>query len=200
MDAVSPPFDPPVPALRRRALCIGLLLTAGTALGQTDKKGWIVRPWPKDRKPPQLRLRTLDGEAWSLAAVRGRVVLLNFWATWCEPCRAEMPALQSLARRYEPDGLQAVAINYREGEPAIRRFLQHTPLALPILLDSDGEAASAWTPKIFPSTVVIGRDGRPAFTVIGEADWSGDEMQALITPLLRSGTGASANPARRRSP
>jgi thiol-disulfide isomerase/thioredoxin len=183
------------PGLRRRSVLLGAAtacaapLWLGVARGEgASTSKWNLRPWPKTRAAPRLQLRDLDGQPWSLAALEGQVVLLNFWASWCEPCRAEIPSLESLAKRYGSVGLSVVAINYQEGEPGIRRFLQGTPFTLPILLDGDGAAARAWTPLVFPSTVVIGRDGRPVFTVIGEADWTSDEAHRSITPLLDSAT------------
>jgi thiol-disulfide isomerase/thioredoxin len=179
---------------RRRALfalataCAAPLSWRAARAAAASTSTWNVRPWPKGRRAPRLELRDLDGQVFSLAAVKGRVVLLNFWASWCEPCRAEIPSLESLAKRYGNEGLSVVAINYQEGEAGIRRFLQGTPFMLPILLDGDGAAARAWTPLVFPSTVVIGRDGRPAFTVVGEADWTSDDAQRSITPLLGSAT------------
>jgi len=190
--------------MRRRLLLVAATACAGplgfsSARAQATSK-WNVRPWPKGRAAPRLQLSSLDGQPWSLAALKGQVVLLNFWASWCEPCRAEMPSLEGLARQYGRDGLSVVAINYQEGEPGIRRFLQGTPFTLPILLDGDGAAARAWTPLVFPSTVVIGRDGRPVFTVVGEADWSSDEARRSITPLLGSATTLRRAPAAGSSP
>jgi thiol-disulfide isomerase/thioredoxin len=119
-----------------------------------------------------------------LAALRGQVVVLNFWASWCEPCRAEMPSLELMAERHKGDRLQVLAVNFRETDGTIRRFLAQTDFSLPILRDADGAAARAWQVRIFPSTVVIGRDGRAAFTVVGEVDWGGAEARAWIAPLL----------------
>ena len=119
-----------------------------------------------------------------LAALRGQVVVLNFWASWCEPCRAEMPSLELMAERHKGDRLQVLAVNFRETDGTIRRFLEQTDFSLPILRDADGAAARAWQVRIFPSTVVIGRDGRAAFTVVGEVDWGGAEARAWIAPLL----------------
>lgn len=111
-------------------------------------------------------------------------MLLNFWASWCEPCRAEMPSLELLAERHIRDRVQVMAVNFRETDGAIRRFLAQTYCSLPILRDVDGAAARAWGVRVFPSTVVIGRDGRATFTVIGEFDWTGAEARAWIAPLL----------------
>jgi len=141
-----------------------------------------VRPWT--RAAPPLALSDLNGKPWELSALQGRAVMLNFWATWCEPCREEMPSLQAMAQRHEADSLLVLMVNYRESEPGIRRFLERTPLALPVLLDSDGSAARAWTPRVFPTTVLIDRSGRPRHQVVGAVDWNGAEAQQWVRELL----------------
>ncbi len=174
---------PPV-SLTRRGL---LALAAGWPLVSTA--AYQVRDWPAGQPVPALKLNDLDGKAWSLADLRGRAVLLNFWATWCEPCRAEMPSLQSLARRHQGDGLVVLTINHQEAEPTIRRFLDQTPIALPVLLDRDGAASRAWTPRVFPSTVMIDRNGRPRRVVVGEVDWDGTDARPWLAELLKPAGG-----------
>jgi thiol-disulfide isomerase/thioredoxin len=169
---------------RRHTLlaCAALAWSSTHALSATSGYEW--RPWAAGRRVPALELVRADGSPWRVAELRGHVVLANFWATWCEPCRAEMPSLARLAAARASDGLSVVAINYREGLPAIERFMRSVAIDLPLLLDRDGSAAAAWTPRIFPSTVVFGRDGRPHGVLIGEIDWEGREAQALFEPLL----------------
>jgi thiol-disulfide isomerase/thioredoxin len=162
-------------SIHRRRIVLAALAMAGAA------RAHQVRPWT--RAVPPLLLNDLDGKPWDLSALQGRAVLLNFWATWCEPCREEMPSLQALARRHEPDTL-VLMVNYRESAPGIRRFLERTPLALPVLLDSDGRAAHAWTSRVFPTTVLIDRSGKPRHEVVGAVDWSGDEARQWLRDLL----------------
>ena len=95
-----------------------------------------------------------------------------------------MPSLQALARRHEADSLLVLMVNYRESEPGIRKFLERMPLALPVLLDSDGSAARAWTSRVFPTTVLIDRSGRPRHQVVGAVDWNGDEARQWVRDLL----------------
>jgi thiol-disulfide isomerase/thioredoxin len=143
-----------------------------------------VRPWPVGRPTPALQLTDLDGKAWSLAALKGRPVMLNFWASWCEPCRAEMPSLELLATRHQKAGLVILSVNYKESPAAIRKFLDVLPFSLPILLDGEGEIAGAWTPRVFPTTVLVDRSGQARHSVMGELDWMGDAARALVEPLL----------------
>jgi thiol-disulfide isomerase/thioredoxin len=165
--------------LRAGLAAVGIGLAAGAA-----RAGYLVRPWAAGKAVPKLELNDLDGKLWSLAAMRGQVVVMNFWATWCEPCRSEMPSLELLAQRHEHDGVSVVAINYRESLPAIRRFLEAQPVTLPILLDRDGGATSVWTPRVFPSTVLIDRNGQPQNVVLGELDWTGAAARDLVDPLV----------------
>lgn len=144
-----------------------------------------ISAW-KAAKIPTLHLVDLDGGKRSLAEYKGRVVVINFWATWCEPCRAEMPSMEKLAKRLGPGKIVVLAVNYQEHPDRIRRFLERTPVTFPVLLDSDGAATKAWTRRIFPTSVVVGADGRPRFIVTGEYDWDGPDAAILLEPLLKS--------------
>ena len=169
---------------RRREFAAWLSALALPALGADDAAA-LARPGPAGRPTPVLDLPGYEGARWSLAAARGRVVLLNFWASWCEPCRSEMPGLELLAERHENDRLDVVAVNFRETDAAIARFVALMPITLPILRDGDGAAARAWGVRIFPTTVAVARDGRAVFSVVGEADWTGSAARQWIAPLLR---------------
>ncbi len=177
-------FPRPRRTSRRQLLTGSLAAFATLALPRAAHAAHVVRPWPTARPVPALALTDLDGKPWSLAALKGRPVLLNFWASWCEPCRAEMPSLELLQTRHERAGLVVLAINYKEARPVIQRFLDVLPFSLPILLDPDGDASAAWTPRVFPTTVLIGRDGVPRQSVIGELDWMDATARELVEPLL----------------
>jgi thiol-disulfide isomerase/thioredoxin len=169
---------------RRRLLAAGALAPWAAGAQAQAAESAVYRPWPKSRPTPALELPAWEGPPVRLADQRGQVVVLNFWASWCEPCRAEMPSLELLAERHKRDRLQVLAVNFRETDGTIRRFLGQTDFSLPILRDTDGAAARAWLVRIFPSTIVIGRDGRAAFTIVGEIDWGGPEARAWLAPLL----------------
>ncbi len=146
--------------------------------------GEALRPWPRGMATPALNLSTQDGAAWSLASARGRPVLLNFWASWCEPCRQEMPSLEQLAERRRAQGLVVMAVNFRETDGAVRRFLEATTFSLPVLRDRDGGAAKAFGVRIFPSTVLIDRRGRAKSVVVGGCDWSGPSADRWLATVL----------------
>lgn len=169
---------------RRRRLLMGLLGVGIAAPAAAAAP--LPRPWPASRATPPLALPGHDGPAFDLATARGQVVLLNFWASWCPPCVDELPSLDVLAERHAADGLVVVAVNHRETDQALGKFMQFMPLSRTrIVRDTDGAASQAWGVRVFPTTVVVGRDGRAAFSVIGEADWAGPEAGRWVAPLLR---------------
>ena len=178
----------PAPSHRKisRRQVLGVSLAAATAalLPGVARAAYLVRAWPEGKAAPALALTDLDGKTWSLAALKGQPVLLNFWASWCEPCRAEMPSLELVASRHQRAGLVVLAVNFQEAAPVIKRFLDVRPFSLPILLDRDGAATAAWTPRVFPTTVLIDRHGTPRHSVLGELDWMGSAARELIEPLL----------------
>ena len=166
------------------AAVIGNLGSLASARAQPARPAHVVRPWPAGKPTPAFALSDTEGKAWTLEALQGKPLLLNFWASWCEPCRTEMPSLELLATRHERAGLVVLAVNYQEGLPAIRRFLDVQPVSLPILLDPDGATAAAWTPRVFPATVLVDRRGVPLAQVLGGLDWLGADARALVEPLL----------------
>jgi thiol-disulfide isomerase/thioredoxin len=169
---------------RREILTLagGLLLAAAPHVRATDAPQ--PRPWPAGKPVPPLALPAHEGPAIDLAGLRGQVVVLNFWASWCEPCREELPSLELLATRHAGQGLAVLLVNFRETDRAIRRFLEAQALSLPILRDGDGGAAKDWGVRIYPTTFVVDRQGRVVFSVIGEVDWAGTAARAWLAPLL----------------
>jgi thiol-disulfide isomerase/thioredoxin len=126
---------------------------------------------------PELSARTLDGHSIDLHTLRGRVVIVNFWATWCAPCVAEMPSLDRLRRKLDVD---VVAVNFQENAARIRPFLAQIGATLPVVRDHDGSIRSSWKVNVFPSTFVVAVDGRIAFAATGEIDWDDPSIQAVV--------------------
>jgi len=168
--------------MRRRHLLTASL--AAAALPARAQRSYDVAPWPAARAVPPLQAPDLQGRIWRLADLRGRVVLLNFWATWCPPCRAEMPSLQQLTELYSPQQLQVLALNVGEGPRRIASYLQSAGLHLTVLLDPGSEIARQWGADALPTTYLIGPEGRPRLRVRGEVDWTAREALAWIDALL----------------
>lgn len=173
------------PALpRRRALALLAALGAGAAL--PARAANEITPWPAGRAVPPFAAEGLDGKVWRLPELRGRAVLLNFWASWCEPCRTEMPSLQSFAE-FHDDRLVVLAVNFKETAAQVRRYVQRTGLRLTVVRDPEGEIARAWDVRVFPTTILIGVDGRPRQRIRGEVDWSSPEADKLVSALMTPG-------------
>lgn len=176
------PLDP---TTRRRALAT--LCALGAGLAMPARASNEITRWPAGRAAPSLVAEDLDGKHWRLAELRGRAVLLNFWASWCEPCRTEMPSLQSLAEFNGPDRLVVLAINFKESAAQAGRFVQRAGIRLPVLRDPEGAIARAWDVRVFPTTILVGSDGTPRQRIRGEVDWSSPEADKLVSALLAPG-------------
>jgi len=134
--------------------------------------------------PPDFNGRTADGSDLSLASLKGKVVLLNFWATWCLECRPEMPAFERLHREFSAQGLAVVGINAREETSTIREYAKELGLTFPLISDPMGKINSAYGVIGLPTTFLIGRSGRAVALAIGPREWSGKPARALIHALL----------------
>jgi len=137
---------------------------------------------------PDFRLpRVPGGEPLALEDLRGRAVLLNFWATWCAPCEAEMPAMQRLNRRLEPEGLTLVAVSVDESEEAVERFRQRLGLEFPIVWDPEREVSERYQTYKYPETLLIDREGRVVERYVGPREWDAPDYEARIRRLLGAG-------------
>jgi thiol-disulfide isomerase/thioredoxin len=166
--------------LHRRRLLAATLLSA-VACRSTAEGRW--KPWTGPSAAPPIDLFTASGAGFSLSGLRGRVVLVNFWATWCEPCVTEMPSLEQLRARLAPR-LEVVGVNYQEGAARINAFIQRAAIAFPIVRDTDGAVAKAWGARIFPSSYLVDRAGDVRFVLVGGADWTSEALLDTIRPLL----------------
>ena len=147
-----------------------------------------------DRQPaPPLEGRTLEGTPFALADHLGEVVVLNVWASWCAPCRAEAPALQQVADELADSGVQFVGLNTRDSAEPAQAFVDRFGLTYPSVVDTDGSLQLLFRdtlpPAAIPSTLVIDQQGRVAGRAIGEVDRS--RLLGLIEPLLEPPTTGS---------
>jgi len=133
---------------------------------------------------PSLRLPDLQGKEHALEAYRGKVVLVNFWATWCEPCKEEMPSIERLRSSMQGRPFAVLAVNLAEPDSRVQRFLRDVPLGFPILMDRDTSASRAWKARLLPATFIVGPDGRIRYSYIGELDWSREPIRQQIAELL----------------
>jgi thiol-disulfide isomerase/thioredoxin len=145
-----------------------------------------LRAWKGPAAAPPLLLRDLDGREHRLSDYKGKVVVINFWATWCEPCREEMPSLQRLADAMDGKPFVLLAVDMAEGEPRVRDFLKQTPVRFPILLDRDGGVSRAWKVKLLPTTLIIDPAQRIRHVAYGDLAWDAPAIKSTIEGLLRA--------------
>lgn len=154
------------------SLCAGLLpLAWANGTTSTVGTGYQVSDWPRQRPRPPFEALSLHNDPVDLSGFQGKVLLLNFWATWCPPCRAELPSLQALPEWFGEEKVAVLALNFQEAGRTVRRFMESSGLSLPVALDASGAIARAWGVRAFPTTVVIDRKGRPQRVIQGEVDW-----------------------------
>ena len=135
---------------------------------------------------PDFSLRNLKGNYESLDSFRGQVVVLNFWATWCAPCRVEMPSFEKLYRRYRSEGVAVLAVTLdKNAGPKIKSFVDEYELSFPILLDEEGEVERLYPSMTIPFTYVIDREGRVVARVDGAKNWESNETFEAIEYLLK---------------
>jgi len=157
---------------------LAVLLAASFAAHGAELKRWPGGP------TPALELQDMTGQMHRLADYKGKVVLVNFWATWCEPCRAEMPSIDGLRSAMEGKPFQVLAVNLAEPVSRIEKFIGMMPLNFPLLRDRDGAVAKAWKARLLPASFLIGRDGRIKYVAYGELDWTSAPVRARVEELL----------------
>ena len=131
-----------------------------------------------------LALKDLGGTLHDLAEYRGQVVVVNFWATWCQPCREELPSLERLRDAMRGRRFEVLTVNVAEGEPRVKGFLAEVPLRLPVLLDRDGDTQRAWKVRGLPATFLLDREGVIRYWYLGELDWAQPAILRTVESLV----------------
>jgi peroxiredoxin len=194
-------------AMRRRVVsrvttviaALGLFL-----LGETvEAREHLLEAMGMTKVPPKaapdFTLPTADGQQVALQQFRGKVVFLNFWATWCIPCREEMPALERLHQTYQAQDLAIISIDLKESADQVKAFFDKHGLSFPALLDQNGSVFRDYLVAGMPTTYLIGRDGTLLARGIGGRDWARAEALQLIQELIKPGS-VSATPGPQVSP
>jgi peroxiredoxin len=147
-------------------------------------------PWEADeligRQSPDFTLRTPDGGKMALSSLSGKVVLVNFWATWCEPCREEMPSMNKLYNKLKNKGFVVLAVSSDNSPESVRNFIKKVPVDFPVLLDEDSRV-SVKLFKVFaqPMSFLIDKKGRIVKKYFGSIDWTDKSIVEEIEVLLR---------------
>jgi peroxiredoxin len=169
-------------ALRTAGIVAVVVAVAFAYVHLAGNKGY---PLQAGSEAPGFRLPSLAGGEVDLASQRGKVVVLNFWATWCPPCVAEMPSLERVHRALGPEGLSVVTVSADEDEGELKQFVSQHALTVPVLRDPGGRVAGgAYRTTGYPETFVLDRAGRLLQHVVGPAEWDSPERLADFRRLL----------------
>lgn len=157
--------------------------------------GSIVVIDPADRVPaPALSGATLDGDEYNLADDRGEIVVMNVWASWCAPCRAEAPALEEVWSEAQDAGVQFIGLNTRDSTLSAQRFVETMGLTFPNVQDTDGRLqllfSDSLPPQAIPSTLVVDREGRVAARILGKV--SAATLRGVIDEVDQPNAGESS--------
>lgn len=176
-------------------LAISLLAACGSATGSSGGgqsrfiagDGTSVLLPPAERQPaPAVTGTTLDGDPFDLASLKGKVVAVNVWASWCAPCRAEAPGLEEVATQMASQGVQFVGLNTRDSKASAQAFVSRFEISYPNVWDPDGQIQLQFRdtlpPQAIPSTLLIDKDNRVAGRILGKADRT--QLRDLLTELM----------------
>jgi len=165
-------------------VCCSLLFVAGCSKeGEQPARG--AKPLEK-HKAPEISVVALDNTQLTLKSLKGKVVLLNFWATWCPPCREEIPSMMKLNTFMAGKPFEMVCVSVDEGgKQAVQEFFKNTGFSLPTYLDPTGQAPAAYGLTGVPETFIIDKQGVIAKKVIGGLDWASPEVIAFLEDLMK---------------
>jgi thiol-disulfide isomerase/thioredoxin len=153
--------------------------------------GWSIKPiqtvlqaYPGTPPAPELRLGTVQGQSISLEDYRGRVVLINFWATWCPPCVEEIPSLGRLQGKFPTKEFSIVSVDVGDQKQQVEQFLKKVPANYPVMLDSEGRTVHDWNLRAFPTTFIIDRQGIIRLAYFGGLQWDAPEVVKQLRELV----------------
>ncbi|MEQ1697674.1 MAG: TlpA disulfide reductase family protein [Hyphomicrobiaceae bacterium] len=176
--------------LHSRALPVAFiaLLILSHAAQADDLQPWTIAA------PPALELPTLDGKVASLAASHGHVVIVHFFATWCEPCQSELRDLDRLQDALQNTPLRVLAIDVGEPKARTQRYFEASPVSFSVLLDLDKATTKAWGVDMLPTTFVLGPNLCPLWKVGGVVDWNAAALRSLLTSLPATSQAHTCQP------
>ena len=156
-----------------------LAITAPATADQT------LLPYKRVRDADDFNLRSLSGKRFRFSSLKDKVVLLNFWATWCPPCKKEMPSMERLYREYKSSGFEVVAVALDKSSPvAVSQFAKELGISFITLHDPDGITSNLYSVSGIPYSYLVNREGKIVFRVVGELDWDDEKVKSTVEDLL----------------
>jgi len=156
--------------------------TVKTTTGKKERKLTLFRGNPI---PPELILQNFNNKVVDLKALKGKVVLVNFWASWCPPCVHEMPSMERLQKRFSTKTFMILGVNMAEDKKTVEHFLNSkVQVSFPILFDETGDALKRWGVFAFPTSYVIGKEGKIRYALFGGIDWENQDILNKISKLV----------------
>jgi peroxiredoxin len=137
---------------------------------------------------PDFTFKDSAGTQYSLSDFKGKVVLVNFWATWCPPCKDEMPSMEILQRRMEKSPFVILALSVDDSWAPVNRFMKENGFNLPIYEDFDKKISTLYGTHMYPETYILDKKGKVAYKVVGPTDWLSSEMMKFLNVLIREGS------------
>ncbi len=166
---------------------ISLILVLSWELAlSAGKNEQTLTPLPDLSQAPGFKLVDIDGTTHRLADYRGKVVIVNFWATWCPPCREEMPSMQRAWNELRKEDIAMLAVNVGEDEEIIFQFTANYPVEFPLLMDLDSKVVQSWPVVGLPTTFVVDTKGRLAYRAIGGRAWDDPKLLQTVRALKTS--------------
>ena len=151
---------------------------------QEQLMGLGFRIFKEPVEAPDFELVDLEGTRVSLATYRGKLVFLNFWATWCPPCRAEMPSMQELYDNLGGESFEVVAVDLQESNKTVQGFIDEFGFTFSILLDETGRTAAQYGARSIPTTYLIDAEGRAIGFLVGSRSWDGEMIESLFRNII----------------
>ena len=169
--------------MKRKWLRTLLALLLGFASVGCVQAQFEKTPWPNTQKVPSFSFKDSTGREYKPENLRGKKVVLNFWATWCAPCKEELPSLQLFSDLQNPDQILVLTINVKEPTNRAQRFMHNNQISLPLISDPQGEWAQKFGVKVYPTTLLIDSKGQIKWRIVGEVDWTSAEPQGWVNAL-----------------
>lgn len=142
-----------------------------------------LTPLPDKKMAPELVLLDMEGVKHNIRDYRGKPVIINFWATWCPPCRRELPSMNRAWKKIKEEGIVMIAVDVGEDEDTIFTFMGDYPIDFTVLLDSSGEISAKWPVVGLPTTFVLDKEGRLVYQAIGGREWDEDSLLDKVRAL-----------------